>query len=153
LKKLLKEEAGVEPLVMKILAGIILFTIALGIGIPLYLKLGPFAEKTLQEAIGPRFDLSANPSSITIKRNNSETATLNVVRVEGYSNVVALSSSGEPDNVYVSFSPTSGTPTFGSTATITVGASAPLGKHTITVKGKGTDGKESVALIEITIEA
>jgi PGF-pre-PGF domain-containing protein len=54
--------------------------------------------------------------------------------------VVGLSASGQPSGVVVRFSPSSGTPSFTSTFTISVGRNAPTGAYVITIIGAGTDG-------------
>ena len=48
IKKLLKEEAGVEPIVMKLLAAVVLLAIGLSIGVALYKKAGGMAENALE---------------------------------------------------------------------------------------------------------
>jgi NADH:ubiquinone oxidoreductase subunit K len=47
-RKLLREEAGVEPIVMKLLAAVVLLAIGLSIGVALYKKAGSIAENTLE---------------------------------------------------------------------------------------------------------
>lgn len=44
---MLEGERGVEPLVMKLMAGIILFAIGLGIGMTIYLRAGSSAGQAL----------------------------------------------------------------------------------------------------------
>ena len=48
LRKLLKDEAGVEPIVMKLLAAVVLLALGLSIGVALYKKAGSMAENTLE---------------------------------------------------------------------------------------------------------
>jgi len=48
IKKLLKEEAGVEPIVMKLLAAVVLLAIGLSIGVALYKRAGSMAENALE---------------------------------------------------------------------------------------------------------
>jgi len=48
MRKLLKEEAGVEPIVMKLLAAVVLLALGLSIGVALYKKVGGMAENTLE---------------------------------------------------------------------------------------------------------
>lgn len=48
LKRLLKDEAGVEPIVMKLLAAVVLLALGLSIGVALYKKAGGMAENALE---------------------------------------------------------------------------------------------------------
>lgn len=143
---LLEDERGVEPTVMKILVGIILVAIGLGIGVTLYRHFGGAAIHYLD------FSISVTPGGGTIERDNSGTASISVESFSGYEKIVTLSCSGVPENVKVTFSPASGKPTFGSTMEIEVGGSASIGTHTLTIKGKGADGTEKTATYELTIE-
>ena len=146
-KSLRRDEAGVEPLVMKLLAGIIFFGIALGIGIPLYMRLG---------GISMSFQVSVSPSSITIGKpvsgENVKTVSVRVAVVAGYDKTVTLDASGEPTGVWVSFSPQSGKPEFYSTATVRVDNSADPGTTTITIRGVGEDGTGHTCPLTLTIE-
>lgn len=92
-----------------------------------------------------------NPTSDEVVQGSSTTATVTVTRIEGYSYTVDLSASGQPSGVMVTFSPSSGTPSFDSTLTISVGRSAPAGTHTITIKGTGEDGKIRSTTYVLTI--
>ncbi len=53
----------------------------------------------------------------------------------------------------MSFSPSSGVPTFSSTMTINVGSNVPAGTYVITVKGTGADGKERTSAFVLTVTA
>ncbi len=143
---LLRDECGVEPTVMKILVGIILIAIGLGIGVTLYRHFGGAATHYLD------FTVSVTPEGGTIARDDSDTASVSVETFSGYDKIVTLSCSGVPENVEVTFSPVSGTPTFGSTMTIEVGSNASIGTHTLTIKGTGADATEKTATYELTIE-
>ena len=48
MKKLLRDEAGVEPIVMKLLAAVVLLALGLSIGVALYKKAGGIAENALE---------------------------------------------------------------------------------------------------------
>lgn len=144
LKRIYDDERGVEPMVMKLLAGIVLLAIGLGIGVTLYRHFGGAASTVLN------YSVTLNPSSGTIARGSSGTVSVRVETFEGYNKVVSLSAEGMPDNVSITFSPSSGTPTFGSSMTIQVGSNAPLGTRTITVKATSEDGTKS-AIYKLTI--
>jgi len=48
MKKLLRDEAGVEPIVMKLLAAVVLLALGLSIGVALYKRAGSIAENALE---------------------------------------------------------------------------------------------------------
>ena len=150
MKRLLKDEAGVEPTVMKIMAGIILLAIGLGIGVALYQRAGTGAEQALS------FSVNVSPTNATIGKpttdENTTTAQVTVQPVLGYNKQVTLSATGMPTGVNVSFSPQSGTPEFGSTMTISVDNTAALGTTTITIRGTGADDTEKTATFELTVQ-
>ena len=150
MKRLLKDEAGVEPTVMKIMAGIILLAIGLGIGAALYQRAGKGAEEALS------FSVNVSPTNATIGKpttdENTTTAQVTVQPVLGYNKQVTLSATGMPTGVNVSFSPQSGTPEFGSTMTISVDNTAALGTTTITIRGTGVDDTEKTATFELTVQ-
>jgi hypothetical protein len=82
---------------------------------------------------GPNFTLSAAPSSLTIARGGSDTSTITVNPLNGFSGSVTLSASGLPSGVTAGFSPNPTTST--STLTLTVGAGATIGTSTVTITG------------------
>ena len=148
-KSLKGDEAGVEPLVMKLLAGIIFFGIALGIGIPLYMRLGAGISAV-------SFGVSVSPSSVTIGKpvslENSKTVSVSVKPIAGYEKQVTLSASGVPSGVSISFSPQSGKPEFYSTATVRVDNSATPKTTAITIRAVGEDGTEGACSLTLEIE-
>lgn len=149
MKGLLEDEAGVEPIVMKIMAGIILLAVGLGIGVALYQQVGMGAEQTLS------FSVNVSPTSATIGRpttsENAITPQVTVQPVLGYDKQVTLSATGLPTGVSVSFSPQSSTPEFGSTMTISVDNTADLGTITITIRGTGEDDTTNSTTFRLTI--
>jgi hypothetical protein len=48
IRRLLKDEAGVEPIVMKLLAAVVLLALGLSIGVALYKKAGGMAENFME---------------------------------------------------------------------------------------------------------
>jgi hypothetical protein len=147
---LLEDERGVEPLVMKLMAGIILFAIGLGIGVTIYMRVGSSAGQALS------FSVNVSPTSATVGRppsgENTITANVIVQPVLGYDKQVTLSATGQPGGVSVNFSPSSDTPEFGSTMTVSVISTATPGTITITIRGTGTDSTEKIATFELTIQ-
>ena len=84
----------------------------------------------------PGFTISAAPASISVARGSSGTSTITTVVSGGFNKAITLSATGQPTGVTVSFSPTIFAGSGTSTMTITVGKSAGLGNHTITITGK-----------------
>ena len=99
------------------------------------------------------FTISVSPTSATVKQGKRTSATVTVENIGNYNLVVSLSASGQPSGVSINFRPSSGVPTFSSTMTINVGRNAPVGTHTITIKGTGEDGKERTCVFILTITA
>ncbi|HKH47209.1 MAG TPA: pre-peptidase C-terminal domain-containing protein [Thermoanaerobaculia bacterium] len=87
----------------------------------------------------PDFSISASPSAVSIAQGASGSSTITTAVSGGFSSAVALSASGLPSGVTVSFSPSSiAAPGSGSsTMTITVASTAATGTSTITVTGTG----------------
>jgi hypothetical protein len=48
IRRLLKDEAGVEPIVMKLLAAVVLLALGLSIGVALYKRAGSMAENFME---------------------------------------------------------------------------------------------------------
>lgn len=92
------------------------------------------------------FSLAASPATVTVAAGNSGTSTITSAVSGGFDSAVALTASGEPAGVTVSFSPTSiAAPGSGtSTMTITVGSSVANGNYPITVTGAGGGLTETV---------
>jgi hypothetical protein len=127
---------------MKILAGVILLVIGLGLGYAIYTGIKP-----------PRFQVILSPASANVGRGDPPiTSQVKVEVLLEYDEVVNLTGGGVPDNVLVTFSPSSEKPTFESTMTITVGPDAPTGTHTITVRATGPDGAEATGAFVLVIE-
>lgn len=137
---------------MKIFAGIVLLVIGLGIGYGIY----NWASKGAQQMLS--FSVSLDGQSnltltigIPASGENSSEVQVSVQEIGDYDQNVNLSTTGEPTGVSTSFSPLSGTPTFGSTLTITVDNTATSGSTTLTVKAIGEDGTESTATLKLTL--
>jgi len=82
------------------------------------------------------FTISAAPASISVARGSSGTSTITTVVSGGFNKAITLSATGQPTGVTVSFSPNIFAGAGTSTMTVTVGKSAGLGDHTITITGK-----------------
>lgn len=145
MKTLYKDERGVEPNIMKLLVGVVLVAIGLGIGVTIYKKMDNSGSKALN------YEVTVTPTADEISKGKIITVSIDVNSPSNYDKSVELSSTGDPDNVVILFSPTSGKPDFGSTMTIAVGDQAPTGTHTITVKGISDDDEKS-ATFDLTIQ-
>ncbi|MDE3245496.1 MAG: hypothetical protein KGN80_05365, partial [Acidobacteriota bacterium] len=103
----------------------------------------------IQNANAPSFSLSLNPSSISIAKGSSGSATVTVYPAGGFSGPVALSASGQPAGVTVDFSPSSATTS--SSATFTVGSSVAAGTYPITINGTASNAPNASALVSLLV--
>jgi kumamolisin len=100
----------------------------------------------------PSFSLTASPGSLTVLQGASGTSTISSIAVGGFSSAVALSASGQPAGVTVSFSPTSITGSGSSSMTMAVASSTVAGVYTITVTGTG-GGITKTTTVSLTVTA
>jgi subtilase family serine protease len=100
----------------------------------------------------PNFTISASPTSITVDPGSSGHSTITTTISGGFDSAIALSATGQPSRVTVSFSPSSiPAPGSGSsTMTVTVNRRARTGTYTITVKGTG-GGVTHTTTVTLTI--
>jgi kumamolisin len=100
----------------------------------------------------PAFTLSASPTSVSVVVGNSGTSTITTAVSGGFDSAIALTASGAPTGVTVSFSPTSiAAPGSGtSTATFAVASGTATGTYTITVSGTG-DSITHTATVSLTV--
>ena len=131
MKGLHSDERGVEPTAMKILVGVILVAIGLGVGITLYTQFDPASYLS--------YSVTATPSSDVIARDSSDTVSISIESLGGHSGTIELTATGVPAGVTASFSPENGTGSFGSTMTVTVTGAAATGTSTITIKATSGD--------------
>jgi kumamolisin len=102
----------------------------------------------------PNFTLSASPTSVSVAPGSNGTSTITTAVSGGFSSAIALSASGQPSGVTVTFSPTSiAAPGSGtSTMTLAVAAGTGPGTYPITVSGIG-GGLTQTATVSLTITA
>jgi subtilase family serine protease len=106
---------------------------------------------TALASAGSGFSLSASPSAVSVAQGSSGTSTITSSVTGEFNGSIALTSSGAPSGVTVSFGPTSITGAGTSTMTLTVGASVATGKHTITVTGtSGTTTATTTVTLTVT---
>ncbi|WP_433261748.1 M28 family peptidase [Actinosynnema sp. CS-041913] len=99
---------------------------------------------------GNDFSLSLNPASGTVAVGNSGTFTVNTATTAGSPQNVALSATGLPSGVTVSFDPSTVQSGSSSTATVSVGSSAVNGTYTITVVGTGASARTATYSLTVT---
>ncbi len=96
------------------------------------------------------FSIGASPSSIGIIKGQSGNVTISTALTSGSPQTVALSASGKPSGVTITFTPTSvvagGTPS-SSKMKIAVGTKATKGTYTLTVTGKGTSATHTTPVV------
>ena len=132
----LQEEAGVEPTALKIMAGVILLAIGLGIGVAVY--------KTVGGAVtAMKVDVSLARSSTTIAQDDNDSIQVDVTLILGTAETAILDATGEPSGVTVTFSPSSGMPPFYSAMTVSVSSAATSGTYTLTILAKTSGGAPS----------
>jgi kumamolisin len=87
----------------------------------------------------PAFTLSASPTAVSVAAGSNGTSTITTAVSGGFDSAVALSASGQPAGVTVSFNPASiAAPGSGtSTMTLAVASTTAAGTYTITVTGTG----------------
>ncbi|MGC1647302.1 MAG: protease pro-enzyme activation domain-containing protein [Candidatus Sulfotelmatobacter sp.] len=87
----------------------------------------------------PNFAISTSPTTISVARSSSGTATITTTVSGGFNSAISLSASGQGTAQTVTLSPSSiAAPGSGtSTMSVNVGKSARLGNHTITIRGTG----------------
>jgi uncharacterized membrane protein len=104
----------------------------------------------------PDFAISASPTSLTIAQGDSATSTITVTSLNGFSDAVDLTVSGEPTGVTATLDPTQVTPLPDDSATsiltIDVSLTAAVGTYTLTVTGTSGTIQHEVD-IELTIVA
>jgi len=88
------------------------------------------------DAAAVSFVLTPSPASVSVALSRATTASLALTRQGGFNSQVALSASGQPAGVTVSFSPATIT-TSPSTVTIAASSSAAAGTYTLTLTGTG----------------
>ncbi len=108
---------------------------------------------TVTSPANANFTLSASPTVITVVRGNSGTSTITRTIVNGFYAAVALSATGQPSGVTVSFSPTSIPASGSGTSTMKVATTsrASTGSHTITITGTG-GGKTNTTKVTLTVQ-
>ncbi len=143
------EKIGIEPLALKLLVGVLLTAVGLGLALTLYQRAGKSIEHVFS------FDLSLEPESWELSHpevENSLSVRVTVQAIGDYDKNVSLSVDQIPAGIKVTFSPPSGKPTFYSTMTLTVSSIVQPGEYVLTVRGKGVDGAEKTAPFTLRVK-
>jgi len=103
---------------------------------------------------GPAFTLAASPAAVSVTVGKSGTSTITTTVSGGFDSAVALTASGAPTGVTITFSPTSiAAPGSGtSSMSIAVASTTATGTYTITITGTG-DGVTRTATLALTVTA
>ena len=99
------------------------------------------ATATLVITAATDFIIEASPTSLTVLPGSYATTTITVTSINNFNSMVVLTMSSLPSGVQPTFNPTQNSPpkngSFTSILIVTVGLSAPVGTHRLTVVGSG----------------
>jgi kumamolisin len=100
----------------------------------------------------PNFTISASPTSVSVLQGNNGTSTITSTIVNGFDAAVALSATGQPTGVSVTFNPTSIAAPGNGTSTMTIATTltTATGTYTITVTGTG-GGITQTCTVSLTV--
>jgi hypothetical protein len=104
-------------------------------------KFAPFTSGSTTTANG--FSVAVSPTSGSVAAGSGATATVSTAVTSGSAQSVALTASGAPSGVTVSFSPSSVTAGSSSTVTFATTSSAASGSYPITITGTGSSSTET----------
>ncbi|MFG1660193.1 M28 family peptidase [Micromonospora chersina] len=96
------------------------------------------------------FSVAVSPTSGSVARGGSTTATVSTATTSGSAQTVSLSATGAPSGVTVSFSPSSVTSGGSATMTVSASATATTGSFTITVTGAGSVTRSAAYTLTVT---
>ncbi|MET7970645.1 M28 family peptidase [Micromonospora sp. NPDC005305] len=96
------------------------------------------------------FSVAVSPTSGSVARGGSTTATVSTATTSGSAQTVSLSATGAPSGVTVSFSPPSVTSGGSATMTVSASASATTGTFTITVNATGSVTRTTAYSLTVT---
>ncbi|MGV9808943.1 M28 family peptidase [Micromonospora chersina] len=96
------------------------------------------------------FSVAVSPTSGSVARGGSTTATVSTATTSGSAQTVSLSATGAPSGVTVSFSPSSVTSGGSATMTVSTSATATTGTFTITVTGTGSVTRSAAYTLTVT---
>ena len=100
----------------------------------------------------PGYTLTASPGAVSVLQGNSGSSTITSTVTGGFDSAIALSASGAPTGVTVTFNPTSITGAGSSTMNIAVASTTATGTYTITVTGTSGSTTETTT-VSLTVTA
>jgi subtilase family serine protease len=102
----------------------------------------------------PNFSISASPTSVSVVQGSNGSSTISTAVVDGFNAAIALTASGQPTGVTVTFNPTSiAAPGSGSSAmSMAVASTTATGTYTITITGTG-GGITQKTTVALTVTA
>jgi kumamolisin len=106
----------------------------------------------LAPASSSGFSLSASPTGVSVVQGKSGTSTITSAVTGGFDGSIALTASGQPTGVTVTFNPTTITGAGTSTMTMAVAATTATGVYPITVKGTSGSTTETTT-VTLTVTA
>jgi hypothetical protein len=98
------------------------------------------------------YTLAVTPTALSVQAGQNGAAEVTLTRANGFAGAVALTSTGAPAGVTVSFAPASVVAT-SSAVTVAVGASVAPGVYPIVVRGNATGVAEQSATLSLTVTA
>ena len=99
----------------------------------------------------PGYSLSASPGAVSVVQGNSGSSTITSTVTGGFDSAIALTASGAPSGVTITFSPTSITGAGTSSMSIAVASTTSTGTYAITVTGtSGTTTETTTVSLTVT---
>jgi parallel beta-helix repeat protein len=99
----------------------------------------------------PDFSISTSPPTVIVPQGKSIQDSITLTSINGYNNLVTLSTSNLPTGVSVTFNPSAGSPSFTATLRLAATSSANPGVYPITISGLGSDGTRHSAALSLAI--
>jgi hypothetical protein len=115
-------------------------------------RIGSFSLPACTGAPADSFSLTANPAAVSVQQGQTGNTSIVTAVTSGSPQSVALSASGYPAGVTVSFAPNPVTAGNSSTMTIGVGSSTAAGTYPITVTGTGSSATQTTT-VTLTVTA
>lgn len=98
------------------------------------------------------YSLAVSPTSVALVQGASGSATVNIVRSNGFAGAVALAVTGAPSGLTATLNPTSATGN-SSSLTLAASSSSTVGTHTLTITGTTAGLANQTATLSVQISA
>jgi subtilase family serine protease len=99
----------------------------------------------------PDFSLTANPTSLSIRRGRSGTSRITVNSINGYADSPTLSTTGAPTGMTISFSKNPVSAGSYATMTVNIARTTSQGTYTIAVTGTDSSGTARTTTVRVTV--